>query len=87
MRQTGKSGHYRAPTPQRREPTPDVDLHQGVGYPLHGKAEVPKWHPSGMPQCSIAAPRRRYCSQRAIFLFLFLNTSYSKTDSLRNPNK
>ena len=39
---------YRAPTPQRREPTPQC------GMPRRGKAEVPKWHLSGTPQ-------RSYC--------------------------
>ena len=29
---TGKSWHYRAPTPQRREPMPRRRLRQGVGY-------------------------------------------------------
>ena len=24
----------------------DIDLRQGMGYPRHGEAEVPKWHPS-----------------------------------------
>ena len=57
-------------------PCRGVDLRQGVGYPHHGEAEVPKWHPS-------STLRRSYCSQRAIFGFLFLNTSYSYTDSLR----
>ena len=40
-----------------------VDPRQGVGYPRRGKAEVPKWHPSGMPRHSISAPQRSYCSQ------------------------
>ena len=44
-------------------PRRGVDLLQGVGYPHRGKAEVPKWHPSGTPRRSIAAPRRSYCSQ------------------------
>ena len=58
-------------------------LCQGMGYPGRGEAEVPKWYPSGMPRCSIATPRCSYCSQRAFFGFLFPNTSYSYTDSLR----
>ena len=36
-------------------PRHGIDIRQGVGYPRHGKAEVPKWHPSGTPRCS-------YCS-------------------------
>ena len=60
-----------------------VDLCQGVKYPRRGKAEVPKWHPSGTPRRSIATPRCSYYSPRAIFGFLFPNTSYSYTDSLR----
>ena len=40
-----------------------VDLCQGVGYPFHGEAKVPKWHPSGMPRRRKARPRRSYCSQ------------------------
>ena len=28
-------------------PRRGVDLHQGVGYPCCGEAEVPKWHPTG----------------------------------------
>ena len=61
----------------------DVDLRQGVGYPRLDEVEVPKWHPSSTPRRSISAPRCSYCSQRAIFGFLLLNTSYSHTDSLR----
>ena len=60
-----------------------VDLRQGVGYPRLGEAEVPKWHPSSTSRRSISALRRGYCSQQAIFGFLFSNTSYSYTDSLR----
>ena len=52
-----------------------IDL-PSVGYLSRGEAEVPKWHPLG-------TPRRSYCSQRAIFGFLFLITSYSYTDRLR----
>ena len=56
-----------------------VDPRQGVGYPRRDKAEVPKWHPSGMPRHSIAAPQRSYCSQRAIFGLLF------QTPHIRTP--
>ena len=63
-------------------PRRGINLRQGVGYPRRGEAEVPDWNPSGTPQHSIAAPWRSYCSQRAIFGFLFLYTSYSYTDSL-----
>ena len=31
-------------------PRRGVDLRQGVGYPRHGEAEVPKWQPSGTPR-------------------------------------
>ena len=58
------------------KPRCGVDLRQGMGYPSRGEAEVPKWHPSG-------SLRRSYYSQQAIFGFLFSNTSYSYTDSLR----
>ena len=44
-----------------RNPRRNVDLRQGVGYPRHDEAEVPKWNPSGTPQRSISTPRR-YCS-------------------------
>ena len=60
-----------------------VDLRQGMGYPCRSEVEVPKWHPSGTPWRSIAASRRSYCSHQAFFGFLFLNTSYSYTNSLR----
>ena len=39
---TGKSRHYRAPTPQRREPMSRRRPSQGVGYPRHSEAEVQK---------------------------------------------
>ena len=79
---TGKSGHYRAPTLQRREPTPRRRPTPRHGIPRRGEVEVPKWHPLGTPWCSIAAPRRSYCSQRAIFLILFSNTLYLYSDSI-----
>ena len=75
---TGKSGHYRIGLLRRNvgNPRRGVDLRHGVGYPRCGKAEVPKLHPLSTPQCS-------YCSQRASFEFLFPNTSYMYTDSLK----
>ena len=42
-----------------------VDLRQGVGYPRRGEAEVPKWHPSGMPRRSKATPLRRPMPQHS----------------------
>ena len=39
---TGKSGHYRAPKPLRREPMSQRRPSQGVGYPRHNEAEVQK---------------------------------------------
>ena len=60
-----------------------VDLRQGVGCPHRGEAEVLKWNPSGTPRHIKATSRCSYYSQRAIFRFLFTNTSYSYTDSLR----
>ena len=35
------------------------------------------------PQCSLATPRRRHCSQGENFWILFSSISYSYTDSLR----
>ena len=49
------------------------------GMPRRGEAG----HPSGMPQRSSAMPWHRHYSQRENFGFLFSNTSYSYTDSLR----
>ena len=60
-----------------------VDLRHGVGYTHRDEAEVPKWYPSGTPRRSIIVLRHNYFSQRAIFGFLFLSTSYSYTDDLR----
>ena len=95
---------YRAPTPQRREPTPRHRPTPRIGIPCLGEAEVPKLHPSGRRRPTPRrrpkprrrptprrrpkprrrpTPRRRYCSQRAIFEFLFPNTLYLYTDSLR----
>ena len=48
-------------------PCRGIDLRQGVGYPRHGEAKVPKWHPSGTSRSSKATPQRSYCSQRAKF--------------------
>ena len=64
-------------------PRRGVDLRQGMGHPHRGEAEVPKWHPSGTPRRSNATPQHNYYAQRAIFRFLFPNTSYSYTDSLK----
>ena len=76
---------YRAPTPQRREPTLRCRPTPRCGMPRRGESEVPKWHPSGMPrrrkvtpqrrptpQRSNATLRRSYCSQRAKFCIFFL---------------
>ena len=63
-------------------PRHDVDLRQGVGYPATTRSRCQNWHPSSTPRRSIAAPRRSYCSQRAVFGFLFLKTSYSYIGSL-----
>ena len=60
-------------------PRRGIDLRQGMGYPRRGEAEVPKWHPSGTPWRSIATPRRRYCSQRAIFLDFCFQTPHIRT--------
>ena len=60
-----------------------IDLRQGVGCPHRGEAEVPKWHPSGTPRHSIASSLSSYYSQQEMFEFLFPNTLYSYTDSLR----
>ena len=72
----GNFGQKRAPMPHIENPRCDVDLHQGVGYPHNGEAEVAKWHPSDMPRRSSATPRRNYCSQRAIFGLLFRKSSF-----------
>ena len=63
-------------------PCSGVDLRQGVRYHCGGEAEVTKCHLLGTPRCRIAALWRSYSSQRAVFGFLFPNTSYSYTDSL-----
>ena len=75
-RKTGKSWHFRAPTPSIGNPRRGIDLRQGVGYPRRSEAKVPKWHPLG--HRGIATVHREQ-----IFRFLFPNTSYSYTDSLR----
>ena len=83
----GKSRHYRAPMPQRRNPRRGVDLLQGVGYPRRGEAEVPKWHPSGTPRHSKATPQHSYCSQREMF-WIFVSEHLVFVHRLfRNPNK
>ena len=53
----GKNGllHLSEGNPRR-----GVDLRQGVGYPRHGEAEVPKWHPSGTLRHSKATLQHRY---------------------------
>ena len=95
-RKTGKLGIYGLLRCSVGNSRRGVDLCQGMGYLCHGKAEVPKWHPLGTPWRSKAMLRQRstpwrstatpwhsYCSQRTNFFILFLNTSYSYTDSLR----
>ena len=64
-RKTRKSGHFRILRRSVGNPCCGVDLRQGVGYPHRGEAEVPKWHPSGMPRRSKAKPHRRSTLQRS----------------------
>ena len=58
-------------------PRRGIALHHSMGCPRHGEVGVPKWHPSGTLRHSVstpqrsATPRRRHCSQRAIFGLLF----------------
>ena len=40
-----KSGHIGLLRCSVGNPCRGVDLCQGLRYPRHGKAEVPKWHP------------------------------------------
>ena len=58
-RKTRKSGKNQAPMSQRREPTPRRRPTPRRGIPHRDEAEVPKWHPSGMPRRSKATPWRR----------------------------
>ena len=68
-----------------------VALCRSVGCPRHSEAEVPKWHLSGTLRRSEVLRRSivmlRCCVDtihyEKIFGFLFPNTSYSYTDSLR----
>ena len=79
MKKTGKSGHYRAHTQLRREPTSwhRPTPRRGIPSPRRGQGAK-----NGTPQVR-AVPRHSYYSQRAIFGILFSNTSYSYIDSLR----
>ena len=87
--QIGKSRHIGLLRHNVGNPRRDVDLRRRGGG--GGPPRCQNWHPSGTPrhsfeptpQRSSAMPRRIYCSQGTNFRFLFLNTSYSYTDSLR----
>ena len=68
---TGKSGHFQAPTPQRRERMPQrrPTLRHGIPSPRRRPTQ----------QRSSATPWRRYCSHREIFKYLF------RTPHIRTP--
>ena len=74
-------GKNQAPTPQRGEPTPRrrPTPRRGIPSPLRGRGA--KMAPLRLGRRP--TPQRSYWSQRAIFGFLFSNTSYPYTDSLR----
>ena len=86
MQKLEKSGHYWAPTPQRREPTPRRRPMPRCGIPRRDEAEVPKWHPSGTPRrtflrCGIATV---HSEQFLDFVYEHLVFIYQL---FRDPNK
>ena len=81
---TEKSGHYRAPTLQRREPTPRRRPTARLGIPSPRRGRCAKMALLGYTtgqHCCVAAYLQ--FTARNFFGFLFRSTSYSYTNSLR----